>query len=338
MKERINTSAVITAVGGYVPEKILDNKALEKMVDTSDEWITTRTGIKERRILNNRSLATSDMAVFAIKDLLQSSGVLAEEIECVILATSTPDYILAPAASMVCKKAELNNAWGFDFNAACSGFLYALSVGASLVESNRYKKVIVVGADQMSAIVDYKDRNTCILFGDGAGAVLLEPSTEDIGIKDNVFKTDGDGVKYLTVPAGGSLFPASEDTVEQRKHFIYQDGKTVFKTAVKEMSNVCKEIMERNNLTNEDIQWLIPHQANLRIINAIGHELGLPIEKVKVNIERYGNTTAATIPLCLWDFKKDFKYGDKILLTAFGAGFTWGSTYLKWGNLRSKQV
>lgn len=333
-KRRI--TAEITAVGGYVPEDRLTNKMLEEMVETSDEWITERTGIKERRILRDPALATSDMAVFAVKKLLEDSGLLTDEIDCLILATSTPDQLLAPAASLVCEKAGLNNAWGFDLNAACSGFLYALSMGASLIESERYKKVIVIGADQMSAIVNYTDRNTCILFGDGAGAVLLEPSTTGAGVIDYVFKTDGKGVAHLSVPAGGSLEPASADTLAASRNYVHQDGKTVFKAAIKGMSDSCVEIMERNNLVDQDVNWLIPHQANLRIISAVGNRLNFPPEKVKVNIQRYGNTTAATIPLCLWDFQADFSPGDNILLTAFGAGFTWGGTYLKWGTLRHK--
>ncbi|MBC7400737.1 MAG: ketoacyl-ACP synthase III [Mucilaginibacter sp.] len=327
-------TAEITAVGGYVPEDRLTNKMLEEMVETSDEWITERTGIKERRILRDPALATSDMAVFAVKKLLEDSGLLPDEIDCLILATSTPDQLLAPAASLVCEKAGLNNAWGFDLNAACSGFLYALSMGASLIESERYKKVIVIGADQMSAIVNYTDRNTCILFGDGAGAVLLEPSTTGAGVIDYIFKTDGKGVACLSVPAGGSLEPASVDTLATGRNYVQQDGKTVFKAAIKGMSDACVEIMERNNLTEQDVNWLIPHQANLRIISAVCKRLNFPPEKVKVNIQRYGNTTAATIPLCLWDFQADFSPGDNILLTAFGAGFTWGGTYLKWGTLR----
>ncbi len=306
------------------------------MVETSDEWITERTGIKERRILRDPLLATSDMATLAVKKLLEDSGLLAAEIDCLILATSTPDQLLSPAASLVCDKAGLINAWGFDLNAACSGFLYALSMGASLIESERYKKVIIIGADQMSAIVNYSDRNTCILFGDGAGAVLLEPSTTGAGVIDYIFKTDGKGAVYLSVPAGGSLEPASTETLAAGRNYVYQDGRTVFKAAIKGMSAACIEIMERNNLTGQDINWLIPHQANLRIINAVGTQLNFPSEKVKVNIQRYGNTTAATIPLCLWDFQNDFSPGDSILLTAFGAGFTWGSTYLKWGALRRR--
>lgn len=326
----LKTNAVITAIGGYVPETVLDNHTLEKMVDTSNDWIISRTGIEERRILSDKTLSTSDMAAFSIENLLENYKINPEEVDCVILATSTPDTLLNPTATIVCQKAGLPNAWGFDMNAACSGFLYALSVGASFIESNRYAKVLVVGADQMSAVVDYEDRNTCVLFGDGAGAVLLEPSNRDDGIKDYVFKSDASGATSLSIPAGGSLLPASAETVLQRKHFIQQDGKTVFRNAIKGMSGSCREVMERNNLTSEDIDWIVPHQANLRIIHALSESLDFPIEKVKINIEKYGNTTAATIPLCIWDFKDDFKFGDKILLTAFGAGFTWGATLLEW--------
>ena len=326
----LKTNAVITAIGGYVPETVLDNHTLEKMVDTSNDWIISRTGIEERRILSDKTLSTSDMATFSIENLLENYKINPEEVDCVILATSTPDTLLNPTATIVCQKAGLPNAWGFDINAACSGFLYALSVGASFIESNRYAKVLVVGADQMSAVVDYEDRNTCVLFGDGAGAVLLEPSHEDGGIKDYVFKNDASGAISLSIPAGGSLLPASAETVLHRKHFIQQDGKTVFRNAIKGMSGSCREVMERNNLTSEDIDWIVPHQANLRIIHALSESLDFPIEKVKINIEKYGNTTAATIPLCIWDFKDDFKFGDKILLTAFGAGFTWGATFLEW--------
>jgi 3-oxoacyl-[acyl-carrier-protein] synthase-3 len=326
-----NIKAAITAVGGYVPETILDNTQLEKMVETSNEWILARTGIAERRILSDLEKATSDMAAEAIKNLLDSSGINPAEIECVILATSTPDQLLAPTAPVVCDKAGLKNAWGFDLNAACSGFLYALSVGSSLVESGRHKKVIVIGADAMSRIVDYTDRNTCILFGDGAGAVLLEAS-EQYGLQDFILKTDGAGSEFLSISVGGSLKPFHEDSLQERGHFVKQDGKTVFKNAIAGMSGVCREITERNTLEAEDIDWVIPHQANIRIINAVAGNLNVPMEKVKVNIQRYGNTTAATIPLCLWDFKDDFKPGDKLLLTAFGAGFTFGSSYLVWGN------
>jgi 3-oxoacyl-[acyl-carrier-protein] synthase-3 len=330
-------NATITALGGYVPDKILTNKMLESQVDTSDEWITSRTGIKERRILHDNNLATSDMAAFAIQDLLKQSGVDPKSIDCLILATSTPDYILAPAATLVCEKVGLKNAWGFDLNAACSGFLYALSVGSSFIESNRYERILVVGADQMSAIVNYKDRNTCVLFGDGAGVVLLEATDVEVGVVDYVFKANGKGTDFLSVEAGGSKFPASSITIANKKHFVQQDGKTVFKNAIEGMSLSCREIMKRNKLQNQDVHWIIPHQANLRIIEAVSRNLDFPMEKVKVNIQKYGNTTAATIPLCLWDFKDDFKEGDNLLITAFGAGFTYGSTYLKWGKLHSKK-
>jgi 3-oxoacyl-[acyl-carrier-protein] synthase-3 len=326
----ITQLAAITAIGGYVPETILDNAALEKMVDTSDAWIITRTGIKERRIASDPAMATSDMAALALQDLLQSKNINPADVDCIILATSTPDHILAPTAALVAKKAGLINAFGMDINAACSGFLYALSTGAMFIESGRYKKVIVAGADKMSSIVNYKDRNTCVLFGDGAGAVLLEPATEGKGLQDNLFMTDGGGGDVLSVPAGGSGMPATNDTIAQGLHFVQQDGRTVFKNAIRGMTSACKKILERNNLTTDDIDWVIPHQANLRIIDAVGDGLGIAKEKVKVNIQRYGNTTAATLPLVLWDFQKDFKPGDKILFTAFGAGFTWGASYLIW--------
>ncbi|KGO94208.1 beta-ketoacyl-ACP synthase III [Flavobacterium subsaxonicum] len=330
------TNAVITAVGGYVPDTVLDNAALEKMVETSNEWIIARTGIKERRIASDPRMATSDMAVLAIKNLLENYNIQPEEIDCLILATSTPDYILAPTAALVCHKAGLLNAFGLDLNAACSGFLYALSTGGMFIESGRYKKVLVIGADKMSSIVNYEDRNTCILFGDGAGVVLLEPTQDTAtGIQNNIFMTDGLGGSILSVPAGGSEFPATAETVAGKKHFVQQDGRTVFKNAIKGMSNACKQVLEKNNLTAQDIDWVIPHQANLRIIDAVGERLDIPKEKIKVNIERYGNTTAGTLPLCLWDFKNDFKPGDKILLTAFGAGFTWGATYMVWGDVRN---
>jgi 3-oxoacyl-[acyl-carrier-protein] synthase-3 len=332
---RLKSNAVITGVGGYVPDNILSNSDLEKMVETNSEWIVSRTGIKERRILADKSLATSDMASWAVKNLLENTNISADEIDCIIIATSTPDHLLVSTASIVCEKAGLTNAWATDVNAACSGFLYAFTLGASLVESNRYKKVIVIGADQNSAIVNYKDRNTCILFGDGAGAVLLEPTTEDIGVIDSVFKTDGRGKEHLYVPAGGSVIPATPESVAQSKHFIQQDGRVVFKAAINGMTDTCKSILQRNDLEINDINWLIPHQANYRIIHAVGDHLGLPAERVKINIERYGNTTAATIPLCIWDFKDDFKYNDNMILTAFGAGFSWGATYLKWGKLRT---
>ncbi|SEO95062.1 beta-ketoacyl-ACP synthase III [Mucilaginibacter sp. AW1-7] len=331
---RLKSNAVITGVGGFVPDNILSNSDLEKMVDTNSDWIVSRTGIKERRILTDPTLATSDMAVAAVKNLLENTGVSAEEIDCLIIATSTPDHLLLSTASIVCDKVGLSNAWATDVNAACSGFLYAYTLGASLVESNRYKKVIVIGADQNSAIINYKDRNTCILFGDGAGAVLLEPTTEDIGLIDSVFKTDGHGREYLLVPGGGSKIPATVDSVEANQHYIRQEGRIVFKAAIKGMTETCTEVLKRNDMTIDDVNWLIPHQANYRIIHAVGENLGLPEDRVKVNIDRYGNTTAATIPLCLWDFQNDFKHNDNIIFTAFGAGFSWGATLLKWGTLR----
>jgi len=333
MRKRYN--AAITALGGYVPETILTNHDLEKMVDTNNDWIISRTGIHERRILNDASLATSDLATMAVKRLLEDSKIDPDDIECVIVATATPDYIMVSTASIVCEKAGLKNAWGVDSNAACSGFLYALTLGASLIESNRYKNVIVIGADVNSSIVNYADRNTCILFGDGAGAVLLEQTENEVGLVDNVFRTDGVGKEHLIVTAGGSLNPSSTETLDQKLNYISQNGRIVFKAAIEGMTQTCTEIMDRNDLSTSDINWLIPHQANLRIIHAVGDKLGISQDKVKVNIQRYGNTTAATIPLCLWEFKEDFKENDNILLTAFGAGFSWGATYLIWGKLRS---
>lgn len=332
MRTRYN--AAITALGGYVPENILTNHDLEKMVDTNDEWIVARTGIKERRIVNDAHIATSDLAVKAVERLLKDADLAPEAIECVIVATSTPDYIMVSTASVVCEKAGLVNAWGVDSNAACSGFLYALTLGASLIEGGRYKNVIVIGADKNSAIINYEDRNTCILFGDGAGAVLLEQTTETAGVIDNVFRTDGSGKEQLIVKAGGSMNPSSIETVTNKLNYITQNGRVVFKAAIEGMTQTCNEIFERNELKSEDISWLVPHQANLRIIQAVGEKLDIPNDHVKVNIDRYGNTTAATIPLCLWDYKNDFKPGDKMILTAFGAGFSWGATYLIWSKLR----
>jgi 3-oxoacyl-[acyl-carrier-protein] synthase-3 len=333
MRTRYN--AAITALGGYVPETILTNHDLEEMVDTNSEWIESRTGIKERRIANDKSVATSDLATIAVKRLLDDSNIDPAEIECVIVATSTPDYIMVSTASVVCEKAGLKNAWGIDSNAACSGFLYALTLGAGLVESGRYKSVIVIGADKNSSIVNYEDRNTCILFGDGAGAVFLERTSEDEGLIDNIFKTDGLGKEHLIVLAGGSKNPSTVETVNNKMNYISQNGRVVFKAAIEGMTQTCNDVLKRNELTAGDIKWLVPHQANLRIIQAVGDNLKLSGEQVKINIDRYGNTTAATIPLCLWDFKDDFKAGDNMILTAFGAGFSWGATYLKWSKLRS---
>ncbi|MEG8947342.1 beta-ketoacyl-ACP synthase III [Rosettibacter firmus] len=324
-------NATITAVGMYVPEKILDNKYFESIVDTSDEWITTRTGIKERRILENGG--TSFMAVEAIKDLMKNFPLNPEEIDLIIVATITPDMFFPSTACLIQEKIGAKNAWGFDLSAACSGFLFALQTAASFIESGRYKKILVVGADKMSSITDYTDRNNCILFGDAASVVLVEP-IEDLnyGIKDSILYCDGSGKDTLYMKAGGSLFPASQETVANRWHYIYQDGKTVFKAAVKGMADVSYEIMKRNNLTSDDIAYLVPHQANMRIIDATAERMGISRDKVMINIDRYGNTTAATIPLCLTEYYKagKLKKGDNLILSAFGAGYTWGAIYLTW--------
>jgi len=323
-------TAAITAIGGYVPEDKLTNADLEKMVDTNDEWIRTRTGIEERRILKGKGLATSDMVVPCVKQLCEKRGISPEEIDCLIVGTVTPDMVFPATANIACNKLGAKNAWGFDVSAACSGFLYTLTLGAALIESGRYKKVVVCGADKMSAIVDYTDRTTCIIFGDGAGAVLLEPNEEGFGVLDSILKSDGSGCQYLHMKAGGSLRPASVETVSNKEHFIYQEGQPVFKFAVKGMADVSAELMERNNLTGQDIAWLVPHQANLRIIDATANRMGLPREKVMINIQRYGNTTAGTLPLCLWDWESKLKKGDNLVLAAFGGGFTWGATLVKW--------
>ena len=328
MSVRIN--AAITAVGGYVPEDKLTNFDLEKMVDTNDEWIRTRTGISERRILKGEGKATSDMIVPAVQELCKKRGIQPEEIDCLLVATVTPDMVFPATANLVCHKIGAVNAWGFDVAAACSGFLFALAQGAALIESGRYKKVVVCGADKMSSIIDYTDRATCIIFGDGAGAVLLEPSEEPVGIMDSILKTDGSGAQFLHMKAGGSLKPASHETVDKREHFAYQEGQAVFKFAVKGMADVSAELMEKNNLTSEEIAWLVPHQANLRIIDATANRMGLSSEKVMINIQRYGNTTAATIPLCLWEWEEKLKKGDNIILASFGGGFTWGAIWVKW--------
>jgi len=323
-------TAAITAVGGYVPEYRLTNQELEKIVDTNDEWIRARTGITERRILKGEGLASSDMAVPAILEMLAKKNVDPKEIDCIICATVTPDMVFPATANIIGDKIGATNAFGFDLNAACSGFLFALTTGASFIESGRYKKVIVVGTDKMSSIVDYTDRNTCILFGDAAGAVLLEPNTEGYGLIDSILKSDGSGRPFLHMKAGGSLKPASIETVTAKEHFAYQEGKTVFKFAVVGMADVSAEILERNNLTADDIAWLVPHQANMRIINATANRMGLPMEKVMINIGKYGNTTAATIPLCLWEWGSQLKKGDNLILAAFGGGFTWGASWIKW--------
>ncbi len=323
-------TAAITAVGGYVPDYVLTNFELEKMVDTNDEWIRSRTGIAERRILKGEGKASSDLGAAAINELLQKRGLDPKEIDCIICATVTPDMVFPATANIIADKIGAVNAWGYDLEAACSGFLFAMITAAMYIESGRYKKVIVVGAEKMSAIIDYTDRATCIIFGDGAGAVLMEPSEEGLGVQDSILKSDGAGRHFLHMKGGGSLRPATVETVLAREHFAYQEGQTVFKFAVKRMADVSAELLERNNLTGNDIAWLVPHQANLRIIDATAERIGLPKEKVMVNIQKYGNTTAATLPLCLWDWESKLKKGDNLILSAFGGGFTWGAAWLKW--------
>ena len=322
--------AAITAVGGYVPETKLTNFDLEKMVDTNDEWIKSRTGISERRILREPGKASSDMGTEAILEIIRKKNIDPLEIDCIICATVTPDMAFPSTANLIGDKIGAKNAFGFDLGAACSGFLFALTTGASFIETGRYKKVIVVGVDKMSSIIDYTDRATCILFGDGAGAVLLEPSTDGLGFQDAILKSDGSGAKYLNLKAGGSLKPASFETVMAKEHYAFQDGQPVFKFAVKGMADVSAELMEKHKLTGDDIAWLVPHQANLRIIDATANRMGLTMEKVMINIQKYGNTTAATIPLCLWDWEKQLNKGDNLILAAFGGGFTWGASWIKW--------
>lgn len=322
--------AAITAVNGYVPDYILTNKELEQMVDTNDEWIVSRTGIKQRHILKGQNLATSDMAVHAVNGLLEKRGIQAQEIDLIIFCTTTADMPFPATANILADKIGAKNAWGYDLQAACSGFIYGLSTGAQFIETGKYKKVLIVGGDKMSSIVDYQDRSTCIIFGDGCGAVLLEPNEEGLGVMDFVLKSDGAGRNYLHQKAGGSLKPSSHETVDAKEHFIYQEGQAVFKFAVTNMADAAAEIMRRNKLEAEDIAWLVPHQANKRIIDATANRMGLGSEKVMINIERYGNTTNATIPLCLWEWESRLKKGDNIVLAAFGGGFTWGAVYLKW--------
>src|SRR5690606_3824221 len=328
--ETSKIQAAITAVHGYVPDYILTNQELETMVDTNDEWITTRTGIKERRILKEKGKATSDMSVPAVEALLAKRGIDATEIELIIFCTTTPDMPFPATANVLADKIGAVNAWGYDLQAACSGFLFGLTTGAQFIESGKHQKVLVVGGDKMSSIVNYKDRTTCIIFGDGCGAVLLEPNTEGLGVTDSILKSDGSGRQYLNIKAGGSLNPASHETVDNDMHYAYQEGQAVFKFAVTNMAEVAAEIMERNNLTADDVDWLVPHQANKRIIDATANRMGLGPDKVMVNIERYGNTTSATIPLCLWEWESQLKKGDNLILAAFGGGFTWGAVYLKW--------
>lgn len=325
------TIATISGVQGYLPSYILTNSELEKMVDTTNEWILSRTGIQERRILKDEGKGTSDMAAEAVKQLLVKKNINPLEIDLLICATVTPDMQFPATANIICNKVGAINAGSFDINAACTGFLYALTTGAKYIEAGMYKKIIVVGADKMSSIIDYEDRSTCILFGDGAAAVLLEPTETQNGILDAILRSDGSGSVALHMKAGGSVKPASKFTVASKEHYVYQDGATVFKFAVKQMADVAAEIMERNNLNENDIAWLVPHQANKRIIDATAKRINLPPEKVMLNIQKYGNTTAATIPLCLWEWEQKLNKGDNIILAAFGGGFTWGSIYLKWG-------
>jgi 3-oxoacyl-[acyl-carrier-protein] synthase-3 len=322
--------AAITGVGGYVPEYVLTNKELETIVETNDEWILSRTGIKERRILKGEEQGTSHMAIHAVNELLKKTNTKPEEVDLLICCTTTPDFVFPATGNLLCDMAGLKNAFSYDLNAACSGFLYGLMTGSQFIESGRYKKVIVVGGDKMSSIINYQDRATCIIFGDGAGAVMLEPNLEGFGIVDGILQTDGSGAQYLFQKSGGSRRPATIETVTNREHYASQEGSTVFKFAVTNMANVAKEIMEKNHLVADDIAYLAPHQANKRIIDATAERMGIGSEKVLVNIERYGNTTNGTIPLLLWDFEKKFKKGDNLVMAAFGGGFTWGAIYLKW--------
>lgn len=322
--------AAITGVHGYVPDYVLTNAELERMVDTNDEWITSRTGINERRILKGEGMGSSHMGAKAVQGLLEKTNTKPEEIDLVICATVTPDYLFPATANLICEMVGIRNVGSFDIQAACSGFLYALTTGTQFIESGKYKKVIVVGADKMSAIVDYTDRTTCVLFGDGAGAVLLEPAEEGFGIIDSILRSDGSGQSHLFQKGGGSRYPPTHETVEKGWHYIYQDGPSVFKFAVKNMADVSAEIMERNHLKGDEVAWLVPHQANKRIIDATANRMGIGTDKVMLNIHKYGNTTAATIPLCLFDYESRLTKGDNLVLAAFGGGFTWGSVYVKW--------
>jgi 3-oxoacyl-[acyl-carrier-protein] synthase III len=330
--------AAITAIAGNLPDNILTNFDLEKMIDTTDEWITTRTGIKQRHIENNPKRATSDMCVEAVKLLCKKRGISPEEIDMLICGTVTPDYVFPSTSNIICAKIGAKNAWGYDLSAACSGFIYGLATGAQFVETGRYKKVVVVGADMMSRIIDYTDRTTCVIFGDGAGAALLEPTQEDLGVIDFLLHADGNGCTHLHMKAGGSLNPSSHETVDKRMHYVYQEGQSVFKHAVYNMAEVSARIMEKNNLKADSVAWLVAHQANKRIIDATAQRMGIGSEKVMMNIERYGNTTAGTIPLLLWDYEKQLKKGDNLIISAFGGGFTWGSIFLKWAYDGSKQA
>jgi len=323
-------NAAITGVQGYVPDYVLTNKELETLVDTNDEWIVSRTGVRERRILKEEGKGSSELGTQAIKGLLAKTNTSAEEIDLIICATATPDMVFPSTACIIANNVGAKNAFAYDLMAACSGFLFALSTASKFIETGTYKKVIIVGADKMSSIVDYTDRATCIIFGDGAGAVLLEPNEEGLGIQDAILKSDGAGMEFLHMKAGGSKKPASHDTIDAKEHYIFQDGQPVFKAAVKSMADVSEEIMERNNLSANDVAWLVPHQANKRIIDATARRMGVGNEKVMLNIEKYGNTTNGTIPLCLWEWENKLNKGDNIILAAFGGGFTWGSIFIKW--------
>lgn len=322
--------AAITGIGGYVPEYVLTNQELETMVDTSDDWITTRTGIKERRILKGEGQGTSVMAAKAVQELLHKTQTDPLDIDLIICCTTTPDYVFPATGNLLCEMLGTLNAFSFDLNAACSGFIYGLTTGSQFIETGKYKKVIVVGGDKMSSIINYEDRTTCIIFGDGAGAVLLEPTTDDAGVIDSICKVDGSGAQFLYQKAGGSKYPSTHETVDRKEHFAFQEGATVFKFAVTNMANVAAAIMEKNHLKSDDISWLVPHQANKRIIDATAQRMGISEDKVMLNIHRYGNTTNGTIPLLLWDYESKLKKGDNLVLAAFGGGFTWGSIYLKW--------
>ncbi|MCX6312631.1 MAG: ketoacyl-ACP synthase III [Bacteroidetes bacterium] len=322
--------AAITAVGGWLPETVLSNAELEKMVDTTDDWIVSRTGIKERRIMVGKDRGTSEIGINAVKQILDKKGIDPLDIDLLIVGTVTPDYLFPSTSNLICDKLGMKNAWGFDLTAACSGFLFALSTATQFIESGRYKKVIVVGADKMSSIIDYSDRATCVIFGDGGGAVLLEPTEEDFGVMDFIMHADGSGGQFLNMKGGGSVNPPSHETVDKKMHYVFQEGQAVFKNAVVNMAEVSAAIMEKNSLKAEDISWLVPHQANKRIVDATAKRMGLGQEKVMMNIQRYGNTTAGTIPLLLWDYEKQLKKGDNLILSAFGGGFTWGSIYLRW--------
>lgn len=322
--------AAITGVGGYVPDYILTNQELETIVDTSDEWITSRTGIKERRILKGEGLGTSYMGIKAVQELLQKTNTDPSEVELIICATVTPDMSFPATATLIAEGIGANNAFGYDISAACSGFIYALTTGAKFIESGAHKKVIVVGGDKMSAIINYQDRTTCIIFGDGCGAVMLEPTTEDVGVIDSLHRSDGSGAQYLNMKGGGSRMPASHESVDAKMHYIFQEGATVFKFAVTNMADISAKLLEKNKIKGDEISWLVPHQANKRIIDATASRIGISDDKIMMNIEKYGNTTAGTIPLLLWDYEKKLKKGDKLVLAAFGGGFTWGAVYVKW--------